>query len=175
MKKVGILALQGSFAEHAKILEQLSQKYIFVRSKQDLENITHLIIPGGESTTLEKLLWEFDMWGHLKNKKLNIFGTCAGAILCQKLGLDIEIERNAYGAQQASFIAELDSKIFKKLQGVFIRAPKFKVQNKKIKILAHYKQAPVLVQQNNFLVASFHPELRKDTRVHAFFLTLNSD
>jgi len=172
MKKIGILALQGSFSEHAKMLASLKQKFVFVRSKQDLENITHLIIPGGESTTLEKLLKDFNIWKLLENKKINIFGTCAGAILCQKLGMDIEIERNAYGGQQSSFIADLDSELFTELEGVFIRAPKLKVENKKIKILAQFQSQPVLLQQDHFLVASFHPELSGDARVHKYFLGL---
>jgi len=168
--KIGILALQGSFAEHAKMLESLQQDFTFIKSKQDLKNITHLIIPGGESTTLEKLLHQNDMWQSLENKKLKIFGTCAGAILCQKLGMDIEIQRNAYGAQQASFITDLESERFSNLQGVFIRAPK--MINKKAKILATFKQDPVLLEQDRFLACSFHPELNQETRIHEYFLSL---
>jgi len=180
LKRVGILALQGSFVEHAEILKKLKQEFILVKTKQDLEDLTHLIIPGGESTTLEKLMRQNGMWegieGRMKNvecriesKKLKIFGTCAGAILCAKLGVDIEVDRNGYGAQKDSFEAELESEIFSELKGIFIRAPKFKVGKMSI-VLANFNDQPVLVEQDNFLVCSFHPELVGETRIHKYFL-----
>ncbi len=186
--KVGILALQGSFAEHEAVLRKLKQEFVLVKTKQDLKGLTHLIIPGGESTTLEKLLRKAGMWEgiegrmihstgsgqanvecRIESKKLKIFGTCAGAIILAKLGMDIEIERNGYGSQQDSFEAELESEMFSELQGIFIRAPKFKVGKMGI-VLANFNDQPVLVEQDNFLVCSFHPELIGETRIHKYFL-----
>ena len=186
--KVGILALQGSFAEHGKVLDKLSVEYIWVRSLDDLKGLTHLIIPGGESTTMEKLLKEFGMWEELqlqitKNKErrtkskktriekpLRVFGTCAGAILCQKFGADVVIDRNAYGAQQESFATDLDSSEFKHLKGMFIRAPRIKKMGEEVSVLASDKKEPVLVENQNFLLAMFHPELVGESRIHEYFL-----
>lgn len=172
--KVGILALQGSFAEHGHVLGRLSVDFIWVRTTEDLENLTHLIIPGGESTTMVKLLKMYGMWEVLKDQietgDLRIFGTCAGAILCQYLGMDIEVERNAYGAQQGSFVDALESETFENLQGTFIRAPKFARYDKGVKVLAAHKDEPVLLEQGPFLSATFHPELTEENRIHAYFL-----
>ena len=175
-KKIGILSIQGSFVEHAQIMRQLKTPFNFVRSKEDLSLITHLIIPGGESTTMIKLLNDFGMWTILEQKlsknKIKIFGTCAGAIICQKLGMDIQIERNAYGSQQESFIDKLKSNKFPNLIGVFIRAPRFTSTNLNVKVLATYNNEPVLAQQNNFLVSAFHPELNNELRIHRYFLNM---
>jgi len=173
--QIGILDIQGSVAEHAQILKDLKQDFIYVKSRENLKNITHLIIPGGESTTIIKLLKNFKIWEILvektKNKSLNIFGTCAGAIISQQLGMPIEIERNAYGAQQCSFIEPLNSEIFKNLTGIFIRAPKFKIpKNSKIKILAKHQTTPVLIEYQNFLSATFHPEISKNYEIYQYFL-----
>ncbi len=169
--KVGILALQGSFSEHEVVLQKLKQEFILVKTKQDLINLTHLIIPGGESTTIEKLLKKSGMWEELEKsiKGLKVFGTCAGSILCAKLGMDIEVDRNGYGAQKDSFEAELESEMFSELKGIFIRAPKFKVGKTGI-VLASFNDEPVLVEQDNFLVCSFHPELVGEIRIHEYFL-----
>ena len=174
MKKVGVLALQGSFAEHGSVLEGLGQDFSFVRSLEGLEGLTHLILPGGESTTLTKLLKTYGMWDFIVQKieagTLKVFGTCAGAILCSEWGMGISVDRNAYGAQQSSFIDGLDSEMFPDLQGVFIRAPQIKKEKDSVTVLASYKKEDVLLEENNFLVASFHPELIEDTRVHEYFL-----
>lgn len=187
MKKVGILALQGSFAEHGKVLERLGEDFVWVRCLDDLKDLTHLIVPGGESTTLTILLQEYGMWEEIQKKLENsktgkeeklfkIFGTCAGAILCSKWGMDIEVERNAYGAQQESAVTILDSEKFSELEGVFIRAPRFKVESARckeqnsVRVLASWNEEPVFVEQGNFLAASFHPELTEDVRVHEYFL-----
>lgn len=171
--KVGILALQGSFAEHGVVLDKIKQPFVLVKTKQDLEGLTHLIIPGGESTTLEKLLKKSGLWEELekkiKKKELKFFGTCAGAIIFSKLGMDLQVERNGYGAQQNSFVEKLESEMFPELGGVFIRAPRFKVQ-KNSKILARMGNEPVLIEQDKFLTSSFHPELIGETRVHEYFL-----
>ena len=171
---VGILNIQGSVIEHSNILRQLGVDFILVRSKKDLEKITRLIIPGGESTTLTVLLKSSGLWEELKkraeNKTLKIFGTCAGAILCQHFGLNAKIKRNGYGAQLNSFSAELESEQFPHLRGIFIRAPRFQSLGDNVKILARYGNEPVLIQQDNLLAAAFHPELTDDTRVHKYFL-----
>jgi 5'-phosphate synthase pdxT subunit len=103
---------------------------------------------------------------------LRIFGTCAGAILCQYLGGNFVVDRNGYGSQQDSFIDTLDSSLLPEFQGVFIRAPRFSKLKKEVEILATYKKEPVLLQDRNFLVASFHPEMTEDDRLHHYFLSL---
>ena len=172
--KIGILALQGSFAEHAKILEKIGTEFLFVHTKLDLEEISKLIIPGGESTTLEKLLKKFEMWEEIqlkiKNEELKIMGTCAGAILCAKFGARWEVDRNGFGAQQSSFSTILNSEKFPDFRGVFIRAPRFEKINPAVEILAKFQKDPVLLRGGNFLGASFHPEISGDPRVHEFFL-----
>lgn len=173
-KNIGILSIQGSFAEHAQILDSMGVPYILVRSKKELENLTHLIMPGGESTTIEKLLREFEMWDVLSekvnSKKLKVFGTCAGAIILSRLGLNITVERNGYGSQLHSFSSELTSDQFPNLRGVFIRAPYLKVMGDEVKILATHESLPVLVEQDNMLAASFHPELAGEKRIYEYFL-----
>lgn len=175
-KQVGILAIQGSFIEHAVILKKLKIPFIFVRTRAEFKKITHLIIPGGESTTLTKLLNAFSWWQILKerlvNNQIKIFGTCAGAILCAKLGMNIEVQRNGYGSQLESFTDQLDSNLFPGLTGIFIRAPRFISINPDVEILASHNNEPVLARQNNFLAAAFHPELCGETRIHNYFLNL---
>jgi len=172
----GLLAIQGSLAEHMAILNRIKMPFKMVCSVADLKIITHLIIPGGESTTITKLLKDFGLWTVLKektkNNRIRIFGTCAGAIICQKLGLNIKVQRNGYGAQQSSFSDQLDSGLFPGLTGVFIRAPRFISVDPKIEILAKHDNEPVLVKQNNFLAAAFHPELNAETRIHKYFFKM---
>ena len=120
------------------------------------------------------LLNEYGMWDvivrKVSDKSLQVFGTCAGAILCAGWGMGVEIDRNAYGAQQASFVGYLESENFFHLQGVFIRAPRFMAADVTCNVLAQFKDQPVLVEQSNFLAATFHPELTDDTRIHEYFL-----
>ena len=174
MKKIGVLAIQGSFAEHGEILKKLNVDFEFVRDKEMLQTITHLIIPGGESTTMTNLLKQFDMWevlkSQIKDHKSKIFGTCAGAILISRLfpNANFTVERNAYGGQQSSFVDKLDSETFSNLEGVFIRAPKF--LNVNTTILATHNSEPVLIEGEGFVAATFHPELSGETRVHEYFL-----
>ena len=171
---VGVLALQGSFVEHARVLQRLGVDFGLVRTKDDLKSLTYLILLGGESTTLRKLLETYGMWEVIKskieNENLKVFGTCAGAILCQGFGMDVEIARNGFGAQQDSFMTKLVSDVFPGLQGVFIRAPRFTSIGKEGSILATVKNEPVLVEQDNFLAGSFHPELSGEVRIHEYFL-----
>jgi len=167
--KIGVLALQGAFIEHIKMLELLGVQAIEVRKKNDLKNLDGLIIPGGESTTMNLLI------GQIKSemKKLPIFGTCAGAILLAQHGfIDMEVERNAYGTQLDSFEDDLEFE-GQKFHGVFIRAPKIKKVGKNVEVLVRNSDDEiVLVQQNNYLASTFHPELTKNTKIHEYFLKM---
>jgi 5'-phosphate synthase pdxT subunit len=183
--KVGILGLQGSVGEHLDFLRTMvgNDSVALVKKSSDVEGLNGLIIPGGESTTIGKLMRLNGINKAIKrNKKLAILGTCAGAILLAKeikdsdqftLGLmDIAVERNAYGRQRESFetaikIPVLGEKLFK---AVFIRAPIIKDVGKGVEVLATRKDEPVLVRQGIYLACTFHPELVDDKRVHEYFL-----
>lgn len=173
-QKIGVLALQGSFAEHGKMLQLLGKSFVWVRTVQDLSDLTHLILPGGESTTMTKLLKLFGMWDvlveRIKKNELKIMGTCAGAILCERLGMNTKIDRNAYGSQQSSFSVKLESDLFSDLVGIFIRAPKFLSVGENGKILVTYQKEPVLVEEGNFLAMTFHPEISGNREVYEYFL-----
>lgn len=182
-KKVGVLALQGDFEAHERALERAGATAVEVRSAEQLRGIDGLIIPGGESTTMLKLINAEDMLEPLREfgKTHAVFGTCAGAILLASevtnpaqasLGLmDIGVERNAYGRQLDSRIARLQpERLDGDLEAVFIRAPIIRRVGPGAKVLAHYGGDPVLVEQGRYLVATFHPELTQDTRVHRLFL-----
>ncbi len=182
-KKIGVLALQGDFEAHAKALARAGAEPVEVRSAEDLQKVDGLVIPGGESTTMWKLLQEEDLLDPLRQFGLRqpIFGTCAGAILLASdvsnphqpsLGLmDIDVERNAYGRQLESRIARLRPEgLDGELEAVFIRAPIIRRVGQDARVLASYQGNPVLVEQGRHLVATFHPELTTDTRVHLMFL-----
>lgn len=179
--KIGVLALQGDFEAHRGALARAGAEGIEIRSASGLESIEGLIIPGGESTTMLKLIEEEQLFNALKEfgTQKPVFGTCAGAILLasevvnpvqESLGLmDFTIERNAYGRQVNSRIAgiELDGK---NAEAVFIRAPIIRRVGPQTKILASYQGAPVLVEQGQHLAATFHPELSGDEQVHRRFV-----
>jgi 5'-phosphate synthase pdxT subunit len=183
-KKIGVLALQGDFEAHGKALARAGAEPVEVRSAEDLQQVDGLVIPGGESTTMWKLLEEEMLLEPLREFALRrpIFGTCAGAILLASgvsnpsqpsLGLmDIDVERNAYGRQLESRIAtlRLPDGSDGDLEAVFIRAPIIRRVGETAKVLASYQGNPVLVEQGRHLVATFHPELTADTRVHLMFL-----
>ena len=182
-KKIGVLALQGDFEAHRKALERAGADAVEVRSAKDLEDIDGLIIPGGESSTMLKVLLMERMLVPLRDfgRRRPIFGTCAGAILLAhevrnpeqlSLGLmDIGVERNAYGRQLDSRIAKLHPEgIEGDLEAVFIRAPIIRRVGDEAKVLARYQGDPVLVEQGRHLVATFHPELTADSRIHQLFL-----
>lgn len=186
-KRVGVLALQGAFREHRQVLEQLGCDVVEVRKKSDLEGIQGLIIPGGESTTIGKLLKIDGMGDEIKNlatKDLPIFGTCAGMILLSKtiinsnqysLNLmDTTVERNAFGRQVASFETDLIVPVMgpKPLRAVFIRAPYLREVAPNVGILAEYEGKIVFARQGNLLASAFHPELTPDQRVHQYFLDI---
>lgn len=172
--RVGVLAIQGSVVEHMKVLQQLNTDPALVRDRTSLAEVSHLVIPGGESTTLQLLLEKYGLWSLLRRRiqsgDLKLFGTCAGAILCSRLGAGWEVDRNGFGAQQQSFSAVLDSDTFSNLRGVFIRAPQFKNIHSRCDVLATFENEPVLLHDGPFLAASFHSELSGDVRLHEFFL-----
>lgn len=184
--KIGILALQGAFLEHQKILNNLNVENILVKTAEDLENIDGIILPGGESTAIGKLLRDFNILEPLKNKIKNgfpVFGTCSGMILLAKkitdsdishLGtMNIEVKRNAYGRQLGSFETfETFKSIDKKIKMVFIRAPYVKNFGENVEVLATVNDHIVAVKEKNMLAISFHPELTEDTSIHKYFLNI---
>lgn len=184
MAVAGVLALQGDFEAHARILRRAGAEAIEVRTAADLDAAGGLIIPGGESTTMLKLLREEDLFEAVRafGQTRPIFGTCAGAILLAKhvtapaqvsLGLiDIDVERNAYGRQLDSRIVTIDAPGLDggKMEAVFIRAPIIRRAGPEVGVLARYQGSPVLVEQGRHMAATFHPELTGDLRVHRYFL-----
>ncbi len=181
---IGILALQGAFKEHKDILDKLEADSYEIRKKSDLKKRPDgLIIPGGESTVIGKLLNDLDMMEELKamiENGIPVFGTCAGLILLAKkiendkrihLGcMNIEVQRNAYGRQLGSFVTEEEFQGIGKIPMVFIRAPYIKSIGNNVKILSEVKGKIIAAEEKNILVTAFHPELTKDTRVHKYFI-----
>ena len=185
---IGILALQGAFKEHKDILDKLEADSYEIRKKSDLKKRPDgLIIPGGESTVIGKLLNDLDMMEELKNMIENgipVFGTCAGLILLAKkiendkrihLGcMNIEVQRNAYGRQLGSFVTEEEFQGIGKIPMVFIRAPYIESVSDNVEVLSTVDGHIVAAQQDNMIVTSYHPELNGDSRVHEYFLKLSS-
>lgn len=183
---IAILALQGAFIEHEKVLKKLNVDYFEIRKKEDLNKpMDGLIIPGGESTTIGKLLFDLDLFDILKDKIINglpVFGTCAGMILLAKKidnqeqtyfsTMDIEVIRNAYGRQLESFYTLGQFADMKDVKMTFIRAPYVKEVFNDTKILATIDNHIVAVRQNNQLAISFHPELTDEVRVHQYFINM---
>jgi pyridoxal 5'-phosphate synthase pdxT subunit len=189
--KIGVLALQGDFAEHISMLKRLGVETAEVRLPAQLQGLDGLIIPGGESTTIGRLAVAYGLMEPLKQfgQRHAIWGTCAGAIFLSKdirrdqplLGLmDIRVERNAFGRQVNSFEADLDVPELKKAtnttadyHAVFIRAPIIESVEEDAKVLASAPDGRIVAaQQGHFLATSFHPELTEDTRFHEYFLSL---
>src|ERR687888_1824388 len=172
--KIGVLALQGNFREHAAMLRRLGADVVEVRKPEELEGLDGLVVPGGESTTFMRLMRLYGLDEAVRTFAGPIFGTCAGMIVLDRnhLGLvDLEVDRNAYGRQVASFEADLElAGEGEPLRGVFIRAPRVRSTGPGVEVLAEHDGKPVLVRQGRFLVAAFHPELTEDTRVHELFL-----
>lgn len=182
---VGILALQGAFREHQKILEILGQRTVLVKKPSHLEAIDGLVIPGGESTAISLLIDKYDLKKPLKKfmSAHPVFATCAGLIILAKEVeggkvcipmLDIIVKRNAFGRQVDSFEEELDIPILGEAPypGIFIRAPWIKKTGKNVEVLAKYNQKTVGIRQNNIIVTAFHPELTIDTRFHQYFISM---
>ena len=190
--KIGVLALQGDFAEHISILEPLGVEARQIRLPEQLNSLDGLIIPGGESTTIGKLAEDFQLIEPIRkfSEKHAIWGTCAGAILLSKDArrnqpllnlMDITVERNAFGRQVASFETDLDIPVLKGLDagdnrpfhGVFIRAPLIESVEGTASVLASLPDGSIVAaQQDKLLATSFHPELTPDDRFHRYFLTL---
>lgn len=182
--KVGVLALQGAFNKHILALKQLGVDSIEVKTPKDLSLIQGLIIPGGESTVMSKLLKINDLnmaIVEFANKK-PLFGTCAGLILMAKNAfsekvvsldlLDIEVQRNAYGRQSESFSKPVNVSFLQDpFEAVFIRAPKISnILSSNVKVLAYLENSPILVRQGKHLGACFHPELTNNLSIHRYFL-----
>ena len=174
--KVGVLAVQGNFREHAAMLRRLGADAVEVRKPAQLEGLDGLVIPGGESTTFMRLMRLYGLDEAVRRFGGPVFGTCAGMIVLDRahLGLiDLEVDRNAYGRQVASFESDLMLEDDEDpLRGVFIRAPRVREVGEDVEVLAEHEGEPVLLRHGRFLVASFHPELTDDTRVHERFLEL---
>ena len=174
--KIGVLAVQGNFREHCAILRGLGVDVVEVRLPEQLEGLDGLVIPGGESTAIRRLMRLYGLDDAVRDFEGPMLGTCAGMILLDRthLGLvDVDVQRNGYGRQLASFEADLDlGDGGEPLRGVFIRAPRVTEAGPDVEVLASHEGVPVLLRQGRFLVASFHPELTGDTRVHERFLEL---
>ncbi len=184
---VGVLALQGAFEKHLKVLSQLGAEGRPVRRAFDLTGCDALIIPGGESTVISRRIEFIGLWDAIGefSKSKPVFGTCAGLILMSSscrdsrvstFGiLDVEVERNGFGRQAESFSSTISLRLEereKSFQALFIRAPRIQKLGDGVQVLASYRGEPVLVQQGFHLGAAFHPELTDDPRVHRYFLKL---
>jgi 5'-phosphate synthase pdxT subunit len=188
MPEIGVLALQGDFAAHLEMLEEIGASAREVRTAEGLELVDALIIPGGESTTMLRILHRERLWDALADfgAKKPIFGTCAGAILMAKdvshpqqesfAFMDIAVVRNGYGRQIDSRIVALEPEpdakplLGENVEAVFIRAPIINRAGDGVEVLMRYNGDAVLVRQGNHLAATFHPELTTDSRVHAYFV-----
>jgi len=188
--KIGVLAMQGAFAEHISILRNLEVDTMPVRLPQQLVELDGLVIPGGESTTITRLLQSYDLMdkiSSLANNGLPIFGTCAGMIVLAKEISDstiqpigvmaIKVRRNAFGRQRESFESDLSIPVLgeKPFPGVFIRAPVIEQANSNVEVIARLADNQmVAARQGNLLACAFHPELTDDTRLHKYFLDIIS-
>jgi 5'-phosphate synthase pdxT subunit len=188
MMKIGVLALQGAFVEHSHVIERLGAEAVAVRLPSQLLGLEGLIIPGGESTTMSRLMAEYHLIQPLKELAkggLPILGTCAGMILMAKsvpdftlqtLGLmDITVRRNAFGSQVDSFEADLEMPVLGRpsFHAVFIRAPIIEAADSTVEVLARLPDgAAVAARQGKLLAVAFHPELTTDVRLHQYFLDM---
>ncbi len=184
--KIGVLALQGAVAEHIEMLEQAGAEGIVVKRKEQLDEVDGLIIPGGESTTIGKLMRQYGFVESIiafSNQGKPIFGTCAGMIVIAKEMsgqeqahlrlMDVKVSRNAFGRQKESFETDLDiAGVDEPVRAVFIRAPLIEEVGPGVEVLARYRGQIVAARQGHLLAASFHPELTDDCRLHAYFLQM---
>ena len=187
--KIGILALQGAFVEHENVLAELGVESVELRNLEDFQkhqsSLSGLILPGGESTTMGKLLRDQQMLTPLREAILNglpVFGTCAGLILLARqitsqeeshlATMDILVERNAYGRQLGSFYTEADCKGVGKIPMTFIRGPIIRDVGEEVDVLAIVNDQIVAAREKNMLVTSFHPELTNDVRLHQYFINM---
>ena len=185
--RTGVLALQGAVTEHIQMLSALGTEAVTVRLPSDLDGLDALIIPGGESTTISKLLTDYGLMKPIRKlakQGFPIFGTCAGLVLLAKtvpnlelepIGLmDIEVTRNAFGRQVDSFEADLEIPALHNgaFRGIFIRAPIIEKTQNGIEVLCVLNNKPVAVRQDKLLACAFHPELTADLRLHKYFLDI---
>jgi 5'-phosphate synthase pdxT subunit len=174
--RIGVLAVQGNFREHAQMLRGLGVETVEVRKPSELDGLDGLVIPGGESTTFMKLMASSGLDEAIRAFERPVFGTCAGMIVLDRdhLGLvDMTVRRNAFGRQVASFETDLEvAGEETPVRAVFIRAPWVEEVGPGVEVLAEVDGRPVLAREGRFLVAAFHPELTDDTRLHQRFLDL---
>jgi pyridoxal 5'-phosphate synthase pdxT subunit len=174
--RIGVLAVQGNFREHVQMLRRLGAEPVEVRKPEQLDGLDGLVIPGGESTTFMRLMGLYGLDAAIRAFERPVFGTCAGMIVLDRnhLGLvDVTVRRNAFGRQVASFETDLEvAGEDEPLHAVFIRAPWIEDVGPDVEVLAEVEGRPVLAREGRFLVASFHPELTGDTRLHQRFLDL---
>ncbi len=185
--KIGVLALQGAFREHRWMLERCGAEAVEVRKPEDLDDLAGLVIPGGESTTIGKLLVEWGLMDKIRERAaagMAVYGTCAGMILLAReivgsdqprLGLmDVTVRRNAFGRQRESFEADLNVPEFgaEPVRAVFIRAPFIELAGPDVKVLAAVGDHIVIARQGNLLATAFHPELTDDDRIHRYFIKM---
>lgn len=186
--KIGVLGLQGDVREHCALLERVGATSVIVKHADELASVDALILPGGESTTIGKLLERYELLQPVKERAVQgmpVYGTCAGAILMAReiTGaqaasprlelMDVAVERNAYGRQVDSFEADLRvTGLDETFRAVFIRAPVIRVAADAVEVLAACDERPVLVRQGKLLASTFHPEMSGDPRVHELFLEM---
>jgi 5'-phosphate synthase pdxT subunit len=174
--RIGVLALQGAFREHATALRKLGAAVVEVRLPDELDGLDGLVIPGGESTTMMRLAELYGLDDAIRGYRGAIFGTCAGMIVLDREHWDLAdlvVDRNAFGRQVRSFEADValaGDEI--PLRGVFIRAPRIRDAGADLEVLGELDDEPVLVRDGRLLLATFHPELTEDLRVHELFLQL---
>ncbi len=174
--RIGVLALQGNFREHAQMLRGLGVDAVEIRKPEQLEALDGLVIPGGESTTFMRLMGLYGLDEALRRFEQPVFGTCAGMIVLDRNHLDLvdlSVRRNAFGRQVASFETDLDvAGLDRPVRAVFIRAPWVEEVGPNVEVLAEVDGRPVLARDGRFLVAAFHPELTDDPRLHEQFLEI---
>ena len=183
---IGVLALQGNYHMHCKMLSELNVKNILIRNKDDLKQCDGLIIPGGESTVISKMMDRYNLLNPIKRFSENnsIFGTCAGLILMTNYNFDniqgldilnIDVLRNGWGRQINSFTDNIDINIdrrIEKFKATFIRAPKIKKVTKSVKILSSINKEPVMVRQGKHIGTTFHPEMHNNPLIHKYFINI---
>ena len=173
---IGVLALQGAVSEHCRTLNSIDIEHIEIRTLEDLNQISGLIMPGGESTTLRKLLVNANLWKSIMDHDIPIMGTCAGAILLGKSSdetfekMNIEINRNYYGRQKDSFETNIKLETKEKFRGIFIRAPAITEIGKNVKPIAWNNDEVVGCISGKNMALTFHPELTKDTYFHKLWI-----
>jgi 5'-phosphate synthase pdxT subunit len=186
--KIGVLALQGDVREHCEALDRAGATPVPIRYAEEIAGVEAMVVPGGESTTIGKLIDRFGLLEPLTDRAragMPLYGTCAGAILLageiagdqdapHRMGLmDMTVRRNAYGRQVDSFESDLHIEgVDQPFRAVFIRAPSIERVGDAVEVLARHGDAPVLVRQGNLLASTFHPEMTGDNRVHELFLEM---